>query len=156
MTGKAIIDYIILGINLLVGLGCIGIYFLGPKFILPQPLNAELELQSLQQSAYQESQIKAISIPNKVINIYSPKTRLRFVDLEIGIIPIDNSLDQLVKNNESMILDEVIAITSEMSPEELESLSGKVLLGEKIKNRINQNLNKKVVRKILFTKFIVQ
>jgi flagellar basal body-associated protein FliL len=43
-----------------------------------------------------------------------------------------------------------------MGPEELSTLSGKILLEDRLKREINKALNKTVVRSIFFPRYIVQ
>ncbi|MEC8623527.1 MAG: flagellar basal body-associated FliL family protein, partial [Bdellovibrionota bacterium] len=58
--------------------------------------------------------------------------------------------------NKHIVRDTFLDIAGEMSPEELNSLTGKLLLESRIKNRLNKDMGSKIVQELYFTKFVVQ
>ena len=55
-----------------------------------------------------------------------------------------------------IVRDSFLDIAGEMKPDELNSLTGKILLENRIKQRLNQAAGKKIVQELYFTKFVVQ
>ena len=66
-----------------------------------------------------------------------------------------------LETNKYILRDEIITLAGSMYPNELNTVSGKLVFEEKIKQRFNDALasatnKKKTIRKIYFTKFVVQ
>ena len=61
-----------------------------------------------------------------------------------------------MKVNLPVVQDRIIDITSKMGPDELNSLSGKILLEDRLKREINKTMKKPMVKNIYFASFIVQ
>jgi flagellar FliL protein len=55
-----------------------------------------------------------------------------------------------------MFKDVLIEVASHLEPDELDTLSGKILLENKIKKQVNTKLGKPVVKQIYFSGFVVQ
>jgi flagellar FliL protein len=91
-----------------------------------------------------------------VVNLYARGTRLRYLDVEMNILTFHNDQKELIKANEYIIKDILIEIGSQLGPDELETLSGKILLENKLKKQINTKLGQPVVKQIYFSGFIVQ
>ena len=52
--------------------------------------------------------------------------------------------------------DAIIDIASNMAPEELNTVAGKVILEERIRKRLNDFFGKSLVKEIYFSIFVVQ
>ena len=75
----------------------------------------------------------------------------------MNILPFREDQKALIKQNEPIIKDVVIEIASQYEPDDLNSLTGKILLETRIKNQVNAKLgNSPVVKKIYFSVFVVQ
>jgi flagellar FliL protein len=74
----------------------------------------------------------------------------------MNILPFNNDQKDIIKGNDHIFKDVVIEIASQMGPEELDTLSGKILLENKIKKQVNTKLGKPVVKQIYFSGFVVQ
>ena len=102
------------------------------------------------------SDLTAVPMKKFVVNLNSRGTRLRYLDVEMNILPFHNDQKELIKANEYIFKDVVIEIASKLEPDELDSLSGKILLENKIKKQVNTKLGQPVVKQIFFSGFVVQ
>lgn len=91
-----------------------------------------------------------------IVNLPSRNKRLRFLDVEVHLVPFKPEYHEMLESTLPPIRDAIIDIAGKMEPEELNSVSGKILLENRIKKRINQILHKKVVKDIYFSRFVVQ
>jgi len=156
MTGKPLFDKILLGLNGLVALAAAGMVFYAHNNIKPVPTDQKAEQTSLEQTAFEESQMKAYDFKAMVVNIYSEGTRLRYLDVELGVLPFKESDRVLIKEREYVFKNALVSIAAGMSPDELTSVTGKILLESRLKKATNEALGAPVVKKIYFSKFVVQ
>lgn len=143
-------------VNLVVVLAGVGLVYYSHQVIKPEPTNQAAEEASLKSSAMEQSQIQAVPMKKFVVNLYSRGTRLRYLDVEMNILPFHNDQKELIKASEYIFKDVLIEIASQLAPEELDTLSGKILLENKIKKQVNAKLGQPVVKQIYFSGFVVQ
>ena len=103
-----------------------------------------------------EFQKPQVQFPEMVINLYSREARLRFVNLKMNIETFEQEQIQLIENAKPLIQDALVDVASHMKPNELNSVTGRILLETRIKNKVNSRLSTSAVKKIYFSKFIVQ
>ena len=156
MTGKPLYDKILLGLNGLVALAAAGLVFYAHNNIKPVPTDQKAEEASLVQTAFEESQMKAYDFKAMVVNIYSEGSRLRYLDVELGVLPFKESDKALFKEREYIFKNALVTIAAAMTPDELSSVTGKILLESRLKKATNEALGAPVVKKIFFAKFVVQ
>ena len=156
MTGKPLYDKILLGLNGLVALAAAGLVFYAHNNIKPVPTDQKAEEASLVQTAFEESQMKAYDFKAMVVNIYSEGSRLRYLDVELGVLPFKESDKALIKEREYVFKNALVTIAAGMTPDELSSVTGKILLESRLKKATNEALGAPVVKKIFFAKFVVQ
>lgn len=99
---------------------------------------------------------KSLKLERMTINLLSRRTRLRFLDTRIHLVPFKSENIPILEENKAIIKNTIIEIVSKLKPEQLNSVSGKILLAEKIKKQVNQSLNKKILKEIYFAHFVVQ
>ncbi len=150
------VQKILLIVNLVVVLGGAGLVVYSHKMIKPEPTNQAAETDNLKKQAMAQAQIEAVPIKKFVVNIRSSSTRLRYLYVEMNIMPFHNDQKELIKANEYIFKDVVIEVASQLEPDELDSLSGKILLENKIKKQVNAKLGQPVVKQIFFSGFVVQ
>jgi flagellar FliL protein len=61
-----------------------------------------------------------------------------------------------MKTNVSVVLDRLIVISSKMGADELNTLTGKILLEDRLRKDINTIFGKPVVKSIFFSRYTVQ
>ena len=156
MTGNPGLDKTILGIN---GLGVIlatALVVYSHSMIKKVPTDEAAEFSGMVKDSIEEFQKPTVKFKEQVINLYSRESRLRFVNLIMNIETLDQEQIEVVENAKPLIVDSLIDISSNMQPNELNSVTGKILLETRLKNKVNSKLGKPAVKKVYFSKFIVQ
>ncbi len=135
---------------------CVGV-FVFTEMLYQRPLpNEEIEKASLLTDSKEKVFPAPFKLDKLIINLKSRKTRLRFLNLQVYIVPFHNKYDDLFEKSRAIINDSIIDITSRMAADELNSISGKILLEDRLKKAINRITKKQTVKGLLFTKFVVQ
>ena len=159
MTGKKLIDTILLGVMMLATLSVVGLFYYTEKMYKKPPIDEHAEKASLLNSVeakgiptfFKVDKMTVSLIPkNEVAN-----SRMRLLEVEIHLVLFDAADLESMKKNLPLVQDRIIDISSKMGPDELNSLSGKILLEERLKREINKSLGS-VVKTIYFASFIVQ
>lgn len=150
---------ILILLNLVVVLGGAGAVFYAHNMIKPAPTDQVAETEELKQKALAQTQVEAVPIKKFVVNLHSKSSRLRYLDVEMNILTFSKDQKEVIKANEHIFKDVVIEIASRKDPEELDSLSGKLIFENDIKKAINKRLGSEavpLVNKIYFSGFVVQ
>jgi len=147
--------------NLVVALAGAGLVYYSHNLMKPVPTDQAAEVENLKAGALGQSQIQAVPIKKFVVNLHSKSTRLRYLDVEMSILPFYEDQKELIKAHEYIFKDTLIEIGSQLEPAELDTLSGKILLENKIKKQVNAKFKQfgqgqPVVKQIFFSGFVVQ
>ena len=156
MTGNAGLDKIILGVNGVVVALATALVFYSHSMIKPLHTDQSREFTGMVRNAMVELKKLPVTFDEIVVNLYSRERRLRFLDLIMNLDVYEDGQQEQVRNLKPIILDTLIDITGNMNPEELNSVTGKILLEARLKNKINDLVGNKLVKKIYFSKFIIQ
>ncbi len=124
-------------------------------FEKPMPDNS-IELTALKTDSSKVVVNEAYQVKKIVINLKSPPERLRYLDVTAQLVPFKAETIPIMEKNMAFIKDTFIKIAGEMTPEELNSISGKILLEDRIKRTINSTIKINLVKKIFFTDFVIQ
>lgn len=156
MLGNKLLDMIVAALNILGILACIGVFYYTQNiYQRPLPQNQE-EMLKLVTQAKEQTLIELYPLQKKIINLRSSNAKLRFVDLEIHLLPYLALQKELIKNNEAVIYDAMIRIIGEKTPDEINTVAGKILLEERLKKEINLLTKTQLINKIYFRNFVVQ
>jgi flagellar FliL protein len=152
---------ILILINLVVALACAGVVFYSHNMIKPAPTDQKAETEAIKTDAMNEMQLQPVPIKKFIVNLESRPSRLRYLDLEMNILTFHEEEKELIKSNEHIFKDIVIEIASHLAPEDLDTMTGKILLENKIKKKVNAKLitlnsGQPVVKQIFFSGFVVQ
>lgn len=148
---------ILIIVNLVVALAAAGVVFYAHNMIKPEATDQAAEIENLKKDATATSQIQPVPIKKFVVNLHSKSSRLRYLDIEMNVLTFSEDQKQIVKANEHVFKDTVIEIASQLNPEDLESVTGKILLENRIKKAVNAKLGEQpVVKQIYFSGFVVQ
>lgn len=123
--------------------------------VKPVPTNAE-ELERMKAEIQNQVAFKTFKLKKITTNLYSRKTRLRYLNLEPYIQPFEEKQIKALEENESLIYDAIITSAGYLQPEELNTLAGKILFENRIKNAINELYETPHVKKVFFSVFVVQ
>ncbi len=115
----------------------------------------ELNKENKEKSA-KEAFTLPVPVDRVVINLPTKNSRLRFLELEMSIETIKESDQEKVKKYEPIIRDAAISVAGKMTPEELNSLSGKLLLEERLKKKIRETINQSIISRIYYRRFVIQ
>ncbi len=156
MTGKPLVDKILVGLNLATLLGGLALFiYTNVVFKKPLPIE-EQEFNDLKNSARLQSDLPPFKLEKMTINLSSEQTRLRFIEIEVHLLPFKEEDNKTLESFKPQLLDLLIEVTSSMQPDELNSVSGKILLESRLKKRVNDYLKGQYVREIYFSTFTVQ
>lgn len=156
MTGNPKLDKILAGLNVaVIGLSVALVYY-AHNVISPPPTDKGGELGDMIERQMSELQKPPVVLEEIVVNLYSREARLRFLDTQMNIELYEEKDRETVLILKPHIYDTLIDVAGNMTPNELNSVTGKILLETRVKNRVNDMVPSPVIRKILFSKFIIQ
>ncbi len=156
MTGKKLVDLIIAGILTLVGAATAGV-FVYTEFVYKRPLVDEsAEQKALTQNLKNSIPREGLKIDKMAVNIKSESSRLRFLELSMQIIPFTVKQKEILEKATPLVYDRIGQVAGKMTPEDLNSISGKILFEDRLKRKLNEDLGDQIVREIYFTGFVVQ
>lgn len=150
------VQKVLIILNFVIVLAAAGIVYYSHNLLKPEPTNQTLEAQNLKDKALESSQIQPVPIKKFVVNLHSSGTRLRYLDLEVNVLTFHEDQKEIIKANEHLFKDVVIEIASHLGPDDLNTVTGKILLENKIKKQVNARLGQPVIKQIYFSGFVVQ
>lgn len=156
MTGNPQLDKIILTINGVVVIAATALVVYSHKGIQPPPIQAELDFGNSIENSMVEFEKPPVVMEEIVVNLYSRERRLRFLNTQMNIQLFNEQDRETVTILKPIINDALIDIAGNMKPGEVNSITGRILLETRIKERVNKHAHKSLIKKILFSKFIVQ
>lgn len=156
MTGNPGIDKILMGLNAIIVGGAAALVFYSHNMIKPPITDKNKEFTGMVRDAMVEFKKQPVVFKEMVVNLYSRERRLRFLNLTMNLDVFEEGQQERVDNMKPLIVDALIDITGNMRPDELNSVTGKITLEARLKNKINSIVNEKLVKKIYFSKFIIQ
>lgn len=153
------LDMILLGVMMLATLAVTGFFYWSVKVYKKPRIDENKEKMSL----FTETDPKALPVFYKLDKItisLVPKearaSRMRWLEIEVQLALFSETDAGFVKAYQPVVIDRIIEISSKMGPEELNTLSGKILLEDRLKREINKALNKTVVKSIFFPRYVIQ
>jgi flagellar basal body-associated protein FliL len=157
MTGNKKIDQILIFANVAIMVALMGVVIFAHKGIKRAPTNISEELNNLEQNSAQSLEIIPIKMAKNTFNIYQEHlSRMRYLSLEINILPMKETYRPHLIDAEAIINDTLIAVAGTMDPDDLSSVTGKIILESRLREAINLKLNSQGVKKIFFSRFIIQ
>lgn len=161
MTGKKLLDTILVGVMLLSTLAVVGLFFYTEKIYKKPPIDENAEKEKLLNERAQELIPTFFHIEKMIISL-TPHSesknnhRLRWLELELSFSLFDPKDLGFFKEYLPLLQDQIIEVSSKMPPEELNTLSGKLILSDRLKKAINKSLGKVAVKNVHFSKFVLQ
>ncbi len=160
MTGKKLIDMILLGVMMLATLAVMGLFYYTEKMYVKPPIDEAAEKAALLTSVDSKAIPTFFKIDKMTISLVpkneTANARMKWLEVEMHLTVFEASDVDLMKVYLPMVQDRIIDIASKMGADELNSLTGKILLEDRLKKEINKALHKPVVKNIFFASFIVQ
>ncbi len=156
MTGNKTIDTVIIILVLLLTGGALGT-FVYTEIIYKKPLPTnEQGLEELKNDTKNIMIPESFKLDKLIINLPSKSRRLRFLDVIIHLVVFKQESISILENNKPIINDIIIDVASNMEPDELNSISGKLIFESRIKKRINEYMGSPMIKELFYTKFVVQ
>jgi flagellar protein FliL len=156
LTGIKIVDTILVGLSVLASMVCMGTIIYANMIFqkeLPQDTIERIKMmEEVKGTTYPES----YKLEKITVNLKSRRNKLRYLDTTIHLVPFNSKFNDLMDNQKSEILDVIIDVSGRMSPDEINSVLGKILYENRLKLGINKVLSKEAVKDIYFSKFTVQ
>jgi flagellar FliL protein len=158
MTGNPGLDKIILGLNAVIMSAAVGMVYYAHNVISPLATDQNAELGTMIENSMTELEKPPVVYDEIIVNLYSREARLRFLNTQMNIVLFEEQDRNLVMILKPYVFDALIDIAGNMKPKELNSVTGKILLEKRVKDRINtmSSLPRPMIKKILFSKFIIQ
>jgi flagellar FliL protein len=160
MTGKKMLDMILLALMTLTTLAVIGLFYYTEKIYKRPPIDEKKEREAFLKDndpkalpAFYKLDKLTVSLVPKENNA---NQRMRYLELEIHLVLFKSEDAGIIKTYQPVVQDKIITISSKMGADELNSLTGKILLEDRLKKEINKSLGKPVVKSIFFSRYIVQ
>lgn len=154
---KISVDLIIIILSSLLLLGGVGLSYFAFYKIQPAYISDSQEKkQFLEGEAKDQSSITFYTLPKIQTNIEHHTSRLIQAEMTVAIEPEKGVTTEEIKNYEALIVDLIINAVAQSTIEQLDNVSSKIILAEKIKNGTNEIMKKKAVKSVLFSTFSVQ
>lgn len=148
---------ILIILNLFIVLAGAGLVYYSHNMLGPEPTDQAAEIEGLKSQALESLDIRPVAIPKIAVNLHSRGSRLRYLNIEMNVLPFSKDQLDIIKANEHVFKDAVIEIASQSAPEDLDTVTGKILFESRIKEQVNSKLgNSPVVKQIYFSVFVVQ
>ena len=103
-----------------------------------------------------ELQKAPIVLEETVVNLYSREVKLRFLETQMNLVLFEERDREALMNMKPKVFDALIDVAGNMQPKELNSVTGRILLETRVKNKVNKIAGRPILKKILFSKFIIQ
>ncbi|MBP9680506.1 MAG: flagellar basal body-associated FliL family protein [Bacteriovorax sp.] len=160
MTGKKMLDTILLALMTITTLAVIGLFYYTEKVYKRPPIDENKEKEALLKDGDPKAMPAFYKIDKMTVSLVprdpTGGQRMRYVELEIHLVLFKAEEVGIIKTYQAMIQDRIITIASKMGADELNSLTGKILLEDRLKKEMNKSLSKPVVKSIFFSRYIVQ
>jgi flagellar FliL protein len=156
MTGNSMIDNVFLVISLLACLFA-GYVFYDSVIAYERPLpSEEIEKQALLEDTQQANFVDSYRLDKLIINLPGRSRRLRFLEITIHFVPFKDKDVGTLEDKKHILQNSIIEIAGQMTPDKLNSVTGKLLLEERIKTGCNKELGRDVIKEMFFSRFVVQ
>lgn len=156
MTGNNAIDKVLTLLTLLASLVTMALFVYTEVIYAPPTPSEQAEKEKLMSDSESYNYPSTTKMDKLIINLESRTKRLRFLEVEVNFVTFKQSQSQNIIDSKAIINDTLIRLANEMTPEELNSISGKILFENRVKKSINKYFQKPTVKEIHFSKFIVQ
>ncbi len=141
---------------LLATLATVGV-FVYTQILYERPLpNPAAEKAKMMAQAKEQLFPNSYKLDKLIINLPSKSSRLRFLDVQAYLVPFSSEATDSFDKKKAKIQDIFIEVASAIEPNELGTISGKILLESRLKKKINELFPKPLVKNIQFTDFVIQ
>lgn len=155
----SIVQKIIIAVSLVFSLATTGVFvYTQVIFKKPAPDDAKEFEKMKEEEKKPTTVVEGYKLKRMMINLESEtgKEKIRLLNLEALIMPFKEDGATVLEDNQAIVYDVFNTVASKMDVNELNSISGKILLENRLRKTINERLHEEVVREILFQHFVIQ
>ena len=160
MTGKKLLDMILLGVMALTTFAVIGLFYYTEKVYKRPIIDEAKEKEAFLKSADPKALPAFYKLDKMTVSLVpvSPTVihRMRYVEFEIQLVLFNSEDSGIIKTYLPIVQDKIITVASKMGAEELNTLTGKIILESRLIKEMNASLGKPVIKSIFFSRYIVQ
>ena len=157
MTGIKAVDTIIILLLLIATGGTLGVFVFTAKLHEKPYMDDQVEKEKLLEDSKKVIFVTPYKFDKMTVNLKSKRsTRLRYLDVEMHFVPFDGDISEKMDLMKAEVKDAIIDITGHMRPDEINTVSGKIIYESRLKKEVNKIAKKKLIKKIFFSKFVVQ
>ncbi len=156
MTGNGILDKTLLGLSALLGALALVAVIYTQKIYSPEIPNEATEKANFIKINKEAINIETFELEKLTVNLPSQSQRLRFIDLKMNITTSSKDAMAKLEKHQQILKDSAITMAGSMDPDELNTLSGKLLLESRIRREVNRQMGENLLQKIHFTHYVIQ
>ena len=149
------INKVLLFLSLIVSVATLSIFIYWYNYEKPMPTES-VEKENLLKTKNQIKQTDTFEIKKLVINLASRPGRLKFLETGIHFVPFNSSDIKILEDHEFILRDTIIDIARKIPEDQLNTVSGKIILEEKLVNQVNLIFKRSIIKELYFSAFIVQ
>jgi len=154
------LDMILLGVMTLTTVAVIGLFYYTEKVYKRPPIDENKERDAFLKEGDPKAMPVFYKIDKMTVSLVpkdpNANQRMRYLEVELSLVLFKPEDAGIIKTYLMVVQDKIINVSSKMGAEELNSLTGKILLEDRLKKEINKSLGKPVVKSIFFSRYIVQ
>jgi flagellar FliL protein len=136
---------------------CVTLYVFASWYNYEKPqINESLARKKFLEEGKKLKVADTLKIKKLIINLPARTRKLRFLDLSAHVVPFDDGDLKILEEQEYIIRDSIIEIAGKMKPEQLNTISGKLLLEDRIVKKINNIYKQNIIKELYFSRFLVQ
>jgi flagellar FliL protein len=156
MFGNDKLDKIFMLLSMFMTLTAVSMYVYTNIIFERKKVIEEEEFIKFKEESKEAEVLENIHLKKIVINLQSKSQRLRYVEFDAHLIPFKKEKLEFLNGNTAIIQDQFIDIASKFEAEELNSVLGKILFENRVKKGINQKFGSPIIKKIFFSRFVIQ
>jgi len=153
------VQKIIIALCLVFSLASTGV-FVYSQVVFKKPIpNDEKEFAAMKvENKKKLTPIEGYKIKKIMINFEQEtgKEKMRYLNLEALLVPFKEDGAAILEDNQAIVYDTFMTVASKMNPTELNTISGKIILENRLRKTINERLHDEIVREIFFQHFMIQ
>lgn len=156
MTGRKLLDQIIIALTLLATIVTVGVFVYTNIIYKKELPNGAKEIEALKKDFTQINFPHTYVLDKITVNLDSETRRLRFLDVQVNLVLFNEDDSEALDVIKPQIYDIIIDVAAGIEPDELNSLSGKLIFESRIKKRVNTLAKKRIVKEVFYSVFVVQ
>lgn len=149
--------FVLIGLSSLASLAALVVCIYTIKVYKRPLISDKAEFQELKVAAANFDQDSAtFKLGPLTTNLASNSNRLRFVSFELYLLPQKDEDLKLLEEQSAALYDFIYQNLDRFTPQEINTVSGKLIFESRLKNNINQFFGRSIIRAMYFSDFMVQ